>query len=51
MRYLIIMTLLTLTACFKKKEPEVPHKIPEFHLIELDDEDLEDLPEAGDTGS
>ena len=50
MRYPIIIAILTLTSCFKKKEVEASYSMPEVDLLELDDEDLEHLPEAGDTG-
>tara|TARA_Y100000992_G_C21112489_1_gene417981 strand:- start:385 stop:531 length:147 start_codon:yes stop_codon:yes gene_type:complete len=41
--------ILMIAACnAKKKEPEFP--IYEAPVIELPDEDLDDLPEAGDSG-
>ena len=51
MKYLFILLTILLFGCLKKKEETPVYIVPINDPIELEDEDLEDLPEAGDTGS
>ena len=49
MKYLVF-SLLFLIGCPKKTEGVPVHIIPIIEPFELEDEDLDDLPEADDTG-